>query len=1270
MLALNQTSSSGMGQRNKLGGASGGVGGRRGNISGSTSFASGGSQHAASRSHHQKLLQLIEFIKLETNKDKLNHYLSQVEEILANNADSDESSNLVNEFLTKILQLQHKHKLELQLFHALLIEKVMNNVPYISLDNAKTSAETLSLILVSAENTNLLKRIITSCIALVRKTIELIALNHDTQNKHITILYSHMNLLIKRILKFLEDDNEGVQSHAVHFAEHLILMYSSMFRNVDVEEDVIMSYLSYLQLSGNTYQVKQIERYPIDLAFVLRYSEGRASLLNVEEMRNQGADLLNKIVQKCAKGEIPASVMSVIIQSLLNIAKQRPDFWKVIIPFLCQNAKYSIENNYRISNSQKSALKCILKTVMLFLLRMPETKLFRDTIVNGLISVGVNKDTYNMIIRFVEKHTAVLKRKQDEAQTTVPERDNKMRKTEVEPSNQSAMQITGQPKQEEATAILYIGYIPRPLTNIALADEVLKNLSSITGSSNANRQSRTLESSSQLVNTILSTLSTHYYKRGTNTYTSEQQQQYMSSVQSFLAEPIPSFNSSMVTVSILGQAQGPYQQPRPSPYAVQTPYGRQARPSPYSKSVQQPATTQKVDPRLAQVRDPRQQLQSTYVPDKSKAFSTEKKLPAKAVTTAEDSDEEVDTFKPTEAVQDKIAEPVIEEEMKENLSKQFKLKLSIIDDNVKTQLKQFNWNKMLLSEKSMKREGKDHYRVKLICMMASKSEETADQYQQLLKFIKEDTKGRFGLLLMWLYMEYKNVVYAGYNVKTEEGEEPDNRYTRLFHHMLQHIEKSESTLSKLVVQCPHITVHAIEYLCKDLCETDNYISYGLMALRDITIFRQPLKQKCLDLLLNYSVHENSKIRTASIQILRDRTFYKLFETEINTFAYTNIKNLKNLLVKEEIKSEEMVDEDQEMEDIGNVNQDTIKRYSSLYLSLSTSYCESMFNQLIGDVYVEFKQLEGPHHDAVVSLLEKDILSTVKLSSNRPTVIEYLNHFDEKHCLDISIKIIQQLSLQAQGIDEALCKVLIHTFFDRNIKDPRLVLPIMLSLSKEQVKEALPVVVKSINDIELLKKCVLDLLNANPKGEKTDKATPDEILVVLHEIDANNETQSLAFNNARTLLDLCLNGDGKKQFTKHILMTALQQLADMPTLPKLIMRTVIQSLNLHNDLSQFIIKFIFTTLINRKAYESRNILTGMSKCLSEKLNLFPVKKVSELLADLGEKSEQALMTVLQNQNLRETFKEWLTIQQHPKRSRYFQLIDTLSNNQQANASETK
>lgn len=91
MLALNQTtSSSGIGQRNKFGGASsgGGVGGRRGNISGSTSLgSSGSSQHAASRSHHQKLLQLIEFIKLETNKDKLNHYLSQVEDILVNNTD-------------------------------------------------------------------------------------------------------------------------------------------------------------------------------------------------------------------------------------------------------------------------------------------------------------------------------------------------------------------------------------------------------------------------------------------------------------------------------------------------------------------------------------------------------------------------------------------------------------------------------------------------------------------------------------------------------------------------------------------------------------------------------------------------------------------------------------------------------------------------------------------------------------------------------------------------------------------------------------------------------------------------------------------------------------------------------------------------------------------------------------------------------------------------------------------------------------------------------
>ena len=1250
---------------------------RKGRVGTST----GGIQQT-NRSHHQKLMQMIEFIKLENNKEKLNHYFGQVDEILINTerfvlmiendhiVRSEATSDLVNEFIPKILQLTNTrvHENEVKLFVSSFIEKVFNKNPEISIENTKSCAESLSIMLVSSDNINVKKRIITASIAVVRKSVELIAVRQQEiqSQKIINLLYSHMSLLKKTIIMNCFDfGNEGIQSHTIHFIENLIFMNSSLTRQ-NLSEEVISNLLTYLQITGNTYQVRSIEPYPIDLTFVTRMNESGAEsvILKVEEMRKEGEKLLKMMIDKGKKYNTSATAMSALIQSLLNIAKQRPEFWTPIIPFLADDVPNILDQN-DMTPSQKSSLRYLLKSVLLFLLRMPETRhKFRLYITKGLERIGA-RDSIGAVIRFVERHTSIeLKRKQDVAQTSAEERDSKMRKVEQTPRpNQVSQPQVAAQKPEEATSILYIGYVPKPLSNVELADMVLNNLSSVKSSGSG--QTKVLANSNQLVNVILSTLSNHYYKRhvtGThqsNTYTSEQQQQYMSAVQSFLAEPVPAFNTDMLTVtSLQKQAPNPYQQARASPYAT----GK----SPYSA---QQAIPQKVDPRLAaqsqamQPRDPRQALKSDYVLDKSKAYSASQKAGATAPMRIGDEEsedeEEVVTYKPK--VEEK--QPVVEDtsDMNENLAKEFKLKLSILDDNTKGQLKQFNWNRMLTNEHSMKREGKDHYRIKLICMMAVRSDENDAQYQQLLKFIKEDFKGRFALCMMWLYMEYKNTLYGQYGIKKEEeGTQVENRFTKLYHTILKSIEKSDATLSRFVVQAPIITQVAIDYICKEMCESDNYTPYGLTTLRDLILYRQPISRKCLDLILQYTVHESSKIRTPAIQLVRDGAFFELYGKEVTEFAFANIKTLKERVLAPVIaptpeESTEMTDEGEEPVPVPNTNDLTIKQYASLYMAVCSTHCDTMFDQLV-EMFTEFKSDEK--HVQVANVLESEILSIVKSSHiNKEIVLQYLKQFNEKYCLELSLKIIQQLA--QLGIDEVLSKVLIYNFFDRKIKDPQFVLPIITQLNKEQVKEALPIVVRSINDVNLLKKCITDLMTANPKSEKPDKISYDEILVVLHQVDASSDNKSQAFANARELLNMCLNTECKKLFTPQILKTALSQICELPTLPKMIMRTVIQILNYNEELASYIIRYTFKRLIERKAYENKNITTGLSKCLSDKYSLFQPVKVADLLIDLGERSEKALTDVLQDHNLRDRFMEFLKIQQHPKLDHFTKLVSSLA-----------
>ncbi|KAL9651331.1 hypothetical protein ABK040_001283 [Willaertia magna] len=1295
---------------------------------------------SSNRSQHQKLIQLIEFTKLENNKEKLNHYLNQIEELLLIN--NLNNNNLVNEFLPNLLQLQHSnssHQIEIKYFLSNFIEKCINFISNISIENIKSCAETLTILLVSSHNINIMKRIVISSISLFRKSIELIAMN-DKLNKHVNILFSHISLLKKRILTYIDFENDGIQTHTIHFIEHLILIYSlnSLQNNLQSLDE-----MTYLQIQSNTYQVKNITNYPMDLNFILKCQQmtvesNQKVILNVDEMKREGEQYLSLLIAKCSKSDISPTVMSIIIQSLLNIAKHRLNFWPKIIPFLSEQVIRLIENNYNFTNYQKYSLKSLIKNSLLFLLRMPETRhKFRNVICNGLDRLDIKQDQIQMIIKFVDRFvktssSVLQKRKQEDTSSSINNNttsSNNNNNTSISGgvnsssgginggiNNSSGMESnTKKMKIEEnlpITSILNLSYLPKPLTNVELADTVIENCYKLELNHPTLPPPSTtkLTNSNQLVNIILGTLSNFYFKKNVNqhlmnTYTSEQQQQYMSSVQSFLSEPIPTFNTGVLTVhSLIQQQQQLMDQNNTfiSPYSQsalrQSPYQQ----SPYSVGFQQQPTTTPVfqDPRLRlmqqqqnemmmgqqgnnnsmmmmgqdglssnnnqmnnnmnatsgilmQQRDPRglSTYQSTnYIPDKSNAYDssassstqkkdTSKKLRENIVTsniidkTVDKSTDKSTTTTTTSDVNRTSTIATIR--AKENLTKQFKLKLKISNEEQSEKLKKYNWNHLMNIEQSIRREGKDHYRIKLLCMMVVKSDKTDEKYKELLEYIKQDTKGRFSLLMIWLYMEYKNCILQNNY----------DRYNDLFNEILFNLDKSEYTFTKFIVESPYLTEDTIKYICKEMCENINYTSYGLITLKEIILSknRPKLMEECLNYLLKYSINENDKIRNISIQILKQDEMYQEFKDKIVTFAreqaiHYHHTDTTTQQLEEDNKEEDIIMKDEENKEDKENKQ--FKQYATLYIQLAIEHSEDLFENLINDLYHQ------------INILENDILSMIT-NIPRNTMIQFLQHFKEE-CLPLILKIIPFLYM-----DESLSKVLIYNFYERKIKNSNFVIPIILQLTKEQVLEALPIIIQN-NETDISQKCINDLLLANPKGERNDKVSPDEILVALHRIEANMNIDKDLMIKIRMLIDLCFSQLHQKIFTKPILKTALQQLADMqPQLSRLLMRTVIQTLNIYPDLSTFIIKFIYKTLIKRKAYENKNICIGMMKCLSEKLNIFPISKVNELLEELSNENESILLEEVLKKylNLREAFLEYLRIQQQQDKANHFvQLIN--------------
>lgn len=80
-------------------------------------------------------------------------------------------------------------------------------------------------------------------------------------------------------------------------------------------------------------------------------------------------------------------------------------------------------------------------------------------------------------------------------------------------------------------------------------------------------------------------------------------------------------------------------------------------------------------------------------------------------------------------------------------------------------------------------------------------------------------------------------------------------------------------------------------------------------------------------------------------------------------------------------------------------------------------------------------------------------------------------------------------------------------------------------------------------------------------------TPTELLVALHLID----TSKADLKTVMKATSMCLSE--KHIFTQEVLAVVLQQLMDQPTLPTLLMRTVIQALGSYPRLSGFVMNIL-------------------------------------------------------------------------------------------------
>lgn len=185
-----------------------------------------------------------------------------------------------------------------------------------------------------------------------------------------------------------------------------------------------------------------------------------------------------------------------------------------------------------------------------------------------------------------------------------------------------------------------------------------------------------------------------------------------------------------------------------------------------------------------------------------------------------------------------------------------------------------------------------------------------------------------------------------------------------------------------------------------------------------------------------------------------------------------------------------------------------------------------------------------------------------------------------------IRIIYILTEGSTNPDIELVKR-VRELYATKIKDVRVLIPILSGLTKHEIVDALPKLLK-LNQI-VVKEVFNRLLGiGNEFVGQIIAVTPTEILIAIHAIEPNEcDLKCIVKATAICLAE-------KQVYTQEVLGSCLQQLVEITPLPTLLMRTIIQSITIYPRMSAFVINLL-QRLILKQVWKQKLIWEGFLKC---------------------------------------------------------------------------
>uniref|UniRef100_A0A0B7BJ07 Symplekin n=1 Tax=Arion vulgaris TaxID=1028688 RepID=A0A0B7BJ07_9EUPU len=482
--------------------------------------------------------------------------------------------------------------------------------------------------------------------------------------------------------------------------------------------------------------------------------------------------------------------------------------------------------------------------------------------------------------------------------------------------------------------------------------------------------------------------------------------------------------------------------------------------------------------------------------------------------------------------------------------------------------------RILHAEKAASVGHVDHHRIKLLATLTTLFGQACKK--NLREYIFNDLRSRQDLAFSWLYQEY--AFCQGYSANlVGENTQPilgnyDECLTKLLVGLLDMDDHhGDSMFHRLVLEAPAITSNAIAVV-KRYCTIPKHIEAGMKTLAQLINNRPSCRPKILELLLEFTSTDKSEVRNVAIKSVQSLHANGKMQVEIERYANLQLKKLlqpkpPGLAVKPEVT-------------VGTPEtwtEDLIKAHLYLHLGLLPTN-----HKLIHELANVYTATTADIKRTILRVLEVPVKGMGMDSPELLTLVENCPKGSET----LVMRVIHILTDRAVPSPELVERI--RDLYHKRVPDVRFLIPVLNGLSKNEVMEALPKLIK-LNPM-VVKEVFNRLMGSHVSSDSVyhSPLTPVELLVALHNIDSAKCDIKTTIKAA----NLCFSE--RNIYTQEVLAIVMQQLMDQDPLPTLLMRTVIQSLSMYPRLIGFVLN-ILQRLIIKKVWKQKKVWEGFIRC---------------------------------------------------------------------------